>query len=106
MGGDWRLLIAPLAIGALLIAVLSFFYTAVWGTYTSSLWTLFFRNVARVQPAPAAAAGAYGGPSATMPGMQLPPEPPIPPQSMPPAPPAPPAVEPVAPPPPPPSDDA
>lgn len=80
----------------LVIAALSFFYAGIWGTFTSSLWTLFFREVTGMGAATAAFAPAGPAPYA---GYE-PPTYPVAPTYAPPAsaypvaPPAPPVAEP------------
>jgi hypothetical protein len=43
-GGEWAMMLAALPVALLLFTVLGLVYNAVWGTYTSALWTLFFRD--------------------------------------------------------------
>ncbi|HET6350573.1 MAG TPA: hypothetical protein VFG89_00370 [Coriobacteriia bacterium] len=54
--GDWRVLVAPVAAFVVLVMLMSYFYTGVWGTFTSAMWTLFFR--ASMAPVAAAVAPA------------------------------------------------
>lgn len=99
--GDWRVLVAPVAAFVALVMVISYFYTGVWGTFTSALWTLFFR--AAMAPAPAIAVGAPVAPAPVAgPGPQTgaftPPAAPMPPTedfapSATPEPPAPPVMQ-------------
>ncbi|HSK46908.1 MAG TPA: hypothetical protein VLA05_02760 [Coriobacteriia bacterium] len=106
---DWTTMIAPLGVGVLVMTAVGLFYNAVWGTFTSSLWTLFFRQVVGMAP------DAYDGlaprdypqPYPPTSGYREPPQPPAapiatpepaPPPAVPspPAPPAPPAQGPDA----------
>jgi len=98
---DWQMVGVPLAFGVLVLVLLSWLYLAIWGTYTSSLWTLFFRRVMGVgalvaTPAtpgypqyPAASGGPYP-PTGQASEQPYPPYTPTP-QPEPPAPPQPPA---------------
>lgn len=94
---NWAAITAPLALLVLALIALSLLYTAIWGTYTSALWTLFFRQAAGMGPAYAAAAAPEPSypPPAQYSADVVPPGPPIAgyPQS--------PAGEPLAPPAPP-----
>lgn len=105
--GEWASLwfIVPVAI--VLIFALSFLYSGVWGTYTSALWTLFFRRAAGMHvetaPAPAPGVPAQAWPPAppaaapaapAAPGTDLPDGPPVAMTPPPPPPPAAPAAEP------------
>jgi hypothetical protein len=95
VAGNWTGVAAAIAVMVLLIFVLSFAFTAVWGTFTSSLWTIFFRRMTGMEPPPAAA-------EPTMPPAPAPPAPaplaPPPPPPAPPAPAAPPLASPPSPP--------
>ena len=82
-GRDWGVVAT---LGALLVAAviaISLAYTAVWGTFTSALWTLFFRDLAgmnalaAVGPSPDAYGASY--PVAPTAPAGYPPEPPMPP---------------------------
>ncbi len=75
---EWGVVAAALPIGILAFTLLGLAYNAVWGTYTSTLWTIFFRQVsgmtaAEQGPPPPPVAG-YGDSAATPPP---PPAPPI-----------------------------
>lgn len=94
----WGVLAAGIPIALVLFTLLGLAYNAVWGTYTSVLWTLFFRGVSGMAT-PAMTPAAPGTPVAP-----YAPEPPVAPQPTPPAPPIaeysaspePPAPEPTA----------
>jgi hypothetical protein len=58
---NWGAITAPIVIGVVALILLSLLYTGIWGTYTSALWTLFFRRVAGMQPAMASSAPSGGG---------------------------------------------
>jgi len=56
---SWATLIGVSSVAVLVITLLLMLYTAIWGTFTSSLWTIFFRRltgreVPAEQPAPLA----------------------------------------------------
>lgn len=55
---EWGALAATIPVAIVLFGLLGLAYNAVWGTYTSALWTLFFRDVSGMTvasaPAPAA----------------------------------------------------
>lgn len=100
---SWGLVAALGAVLVLLISALSILYTGIWGTYSSALWTIFFRDVAGMsapQPAPAMAYAAEAPPQPTYTPPPMPPTepyapaPPVAPQApeqpYPPAPPEPP----------------
>lgn len=92
---NWGALLAPVAGGAMLIVLVGWFYSAVWGTFTSSLWTLFFRRVVGLRPIVAAPAPGYypasypypappeppaqGAPASYLPRASAPPPEPVPP---------------------------
>ncbi len=102
---EWGAFVGAIALLFALISLLSIAYSGVWGTFSSAVWTMFFRDVTGMspqpvvmQPAPAIAyppaypPAPYQPPVATEP---LPPvQPPVPPQppveSAPTQPPAPP----------------
>jgi len=42
---SWPALIGVSAVGVLLIVLVSMLYSAIWGTFTSALWTIFFRRL-------------------------------------------------------------
>jgi hypothetical protein len=42
---NWTAVVGLIAVFFVMLVVVSLFYTAVWGTFTSSLWTVFFRRV-------------------------------------------------------------
>ena len=125
---SWGALVGVGIAAFVFLWLISAAYTAVWGTFTSSLWTVFFRKATGMEVvvavpgagAPAPAAGARGvatgsagddapreaastGAPAPVPSgeAQFPPAPPAPPSEFPPAPPAPPSEFPPAPPAPP-----
>lgn len=93
-----------MAIGILVLLLPS----AIYGTFYSSMWTVFFRKMTGMEPAPAMAAPTYAAPYPAVPGAAYPQQPPAPyppqqPAPYPPQPPAPypPAGQPYAPPAPP-----
>jgi hypothetical protein len=43
--GHWGSLAVVIAVLALLLIVLGFAYAAIWGTFTSALWTIFYRRL-------------------------------------------------------------
>lgn len=101
IAGHWGVAAGAVAIAALVIMAVSLLYTGIWGTFTSALWTIFYRRVTGMEvvapPAPA------GYPPA--PGTGYPPAPGYPPAAPsyppPPAPPVAPTqpAPPMAPPP-------
>ena len=97
--GKWAVAIATGGVAFLVIMLLSLAFTAVWGTFSSALWTVFFRRFTGMEVVPEAAQpsplpGYVAEPIRPVPS---PPAPPMAPQ--PPAPPAPPmAPQPPAPP--------
>jgi hypothetical protein len=98
---SWGLVAALGVVLVLLVSALSILYTGIWGTYSSALWTIFFRDVAGMsapQPAPVMAYAAEASPQPTYMPPPMPPSepyapaPPTPPeQPYPSAPPEPPA---------------
>jgi hypothetical protein len=58
--GEWSALAGVVVVLVIVILALSLLYTGIWGTFTSSLWTIFFRRLVGmekpVQPTFAAAA--------------------------------------------------
>lgn len=74
---NWAAITAPIALLVLALVALSIFYTAVWGTYTSALWTLFFRRVTGMDVAVAAAPAPASPPAPEYPADVVPPGPPI-----------------------------
>jgi len=108
---NWSLLGGMVALFAGLVFLVSLAFTAVWGTFTSAMWTIFFRRLTGREVLVAIPA-AYPAPSTPAPAQPMPapaPEqvpaagppvgPPAPPQEPPPmyapsAPPAPPAQDP------------
>ena len=58
--GSWGSLAALVGVGVVIIVVISMVYTAIWGTFTSALWTIFYRRFtgreALPEPVPAAPA--------------------------------------------------
>ena len=103
-------LVAAIGLMVLVIIVIALFYNAVWSTFTSALWTIFYRRMtgrellAPVHPAPMPAP-TYVPPVPAGPTMPLaPPAPPMAPPAPPMAPPTPqtaPPAPPMAPPAPP-----
>lgn len=96
--------LGAVAFGVVLIVLVSLLYSAIWGTYTSAYWTIFFRKLTGLEPAPivetAFAATPVPVDSAPLvepaPPSEYPPAP-APPSDFPPAPPAPPSEYPPAP---------
>jgi hypothetical protein len=97
--GNWGVLVGAGAVWLLIVLVVAFVFTAIWGTFTSALWTIFYRRLV----------GREVLPPTVMPNSPQPPAyvPPSPPQYSPqpyptagfPTPPAPPsAAEPYTPP--------
>lgn len=91
--------------GALVLVslVLGLIYSAIWGTFTSALWTLFFRKVTGMDAGTAGVAAATGpvpaGPAEPAGPLPVQPMPPAPPSApAPPGPPGPPIATPPAPP--------
>ncbi len=80
--GNWETMVPIIIVGVLALFALSFIYAAVWGVFTSALWTLFFRSVAGMGQ-PAIATVAPVGPSDDMPSAEGPVEP-VAPQAAPP----------------------
>jgi len=60
-GGEWGALWGVVALGVLLLALVGGLFNAIWGTYTSALWTLFFRTAT----APVSPAGYTAAPLST-----------------------------------------
>ena len=54
VSGNWAAFAAIVAVAVLLLMVISFAYTAVWGTFSSALWTVFFRRFTGMEVSPAA----------------------------------------------------
>jgi hypothetical protein len=102
--GKWAVAIATGAVAFLLIMALSFAFTAVWGTFSSALWTVFFRRFTGMEVLPQAAESVPLSPAgypaaetvqaAPMPPEPMPPMAPVPPAPQPPAAPTPPAPRP------------
>lgn len=87
---QWGAFAIVVLVAAIVLTIISLAFTAVWGTYTSALWTIFFRRFTGMERVPEA---TQPGP---MPGTaSIAPPPPWPPPTTPPPPPPPPA--PVAP---------
>jgi hypothetical protein len=98
--GKWAAAIATGSVAFLVIMVLSFVFTAIWGTFSSALWTVFFRRFTGMETLPetaepvSAPLAPYAAvstipPSPMPPAPPAPPTPPAPPVPAPPAPPAP-----------------
>ncbi len=70
--GDFGALLAVVPVVAAFVIIVGLAYNAVWGTFTSALWTLYFRDVQ-----------GMGAPKAddVTPAYTIPPAPPAPPQS-------------------------
>ncbi len=94
IGGEWAWFAGFIAAMVLIFWVIAMAYNAVWGTFTSALWTVFFRDVTGmsapvaeigpepVQPMPAQASWAAptdAPPIAQQPPTGFPVEPPAPP---------------------------
>jgi hypothetical protein len=65
--------------GALLMALgilVLMLPSAIYGTFYSSMWTVFFRKMTGMEPAPMMAAPAYATPYPAVPGSPYPPQPP------------------------------
>lgn len=100
---DWAVVAMLVGLWVFVLTVLSFLYSAIWGTFTSALWTILYRRLTgreRVAPptgyaAPPPMAGpvvapSYPPPSGSSPSITpppyappQPPQPPAPPQSPP-----------------------
>lgn len=73
VAGKWGALAAMLAVLFVLMMAISLFFTAVWGTFTSTLWTIFFRRFTGME--------VLAEPSAQQPPLApAPPDPPAVPQ--------------------------
>lgn len=72
----WSLVAAPLGLALLVAMLVSALYNGIWGLFTSSLWTLFFRKVSGMEqpvqqiPVRPSPAGAYAGSSIGQAGYQ------------------------------------
>lgn len=84
---EWGALAAGIPVAIVLFALLGLAYNAIWGTYTSALWTLFFRDVSGMARPVVAAPVASGMPVTPTSPYAHAPEPPVQPQWAPPAPP-------------------
>jgi len=66
--GQWGMLAAMAAVGFVILLVVTFAYSAIWGTFTSALWTIFYRRLTGREPLTADAspvpAAAYQAPLA------------------------------------------
>ena len=82
IASKWTAFAVLMAAFVFVIMLLSLAFTAIWGTFTSALWTVFFRRLTGMEALPAAAAPA-------------PPAPEWPERTPAPAPPAAPAAEPT-----------
>ena len=97
VAGHWAQFAAALGLAFAIVTPISLLFTAIWGTFTSSLWTIFYRRLtgmevlAPIAPAypppsyPPPPSAGFGPPSA--PPAWAPPPPPGPPAWTPPAPP-------------------
>ncbi len=93
--GDMASLFVGVGVMTLLITIIGFLYSAIWGTFTSALWTIFFRKMTGMEvavapmPQPVVPVAPAGWQPPVAPAPQAPappaPEPPVAPQ--PPAPP-------------------
>jgi hypothetical protein len=78
---NWSALAVPIVIAIFAVIVISLLYAGIWGTFTSALWTLFFRRaanmepVAAVAPAPAPVQGEWPVAPAERPSAQAQPAP-------------------------------
>lgn len=95
IAGKWAAFAAVIVVAVLLVSLLSLAFTAVWGTFTSALWTVFFRRFTGMEMLSPAEKPAPPAPPAEQPAAPAPPVAPPPPGA-----PAPPAA-PQPPPPPP-----
>jgi hypothetical protein len=96
IAGQWAAFAAVLVVAVLVVSVISFAFTAVWGTFSSALWTVFFRRFTgmEVEPVPAQpAASSTPGYDTAPPMVPAPPVAPPPPPPL--APPVAPAPEPT-----------
>lgn len=83
---SWRSMVAIIPVAIVLFALIGIAYNGIWGTYTSALWTLFFRQMHGMGPAVPAGYGWQQAPSQPYPyqapqpsqGEWPPPAPPIP----------------------------
>lgn len=99
VGSDWAVFSGMIALFVVLAVVLGLAFTAIWGTFTSAMWTVFFRRltgrevlVAPPSPVPSPVSPGYQPPVAPVAYA-----PPAPPAYAPPAPPSYPPAEPHAP---------
>jgi len=77
IAGQWAGVAVAAALGVLALMAISFAYTAVWGTFTSALWTIFFRRMTGMEvPVPVEQAPAPAVPP--QPDYAPPPPPPVP----------------------------
>ncbi len=51
VGGKWAILAGAIAFTVFAIWIIAMAYNAIWGTFTSALWTVFFRDVAGLSAA-------------------------------------------------------
>lgn len=99
-GGDWSGVVGIALLFVAVAIVVSFLYTAIWGVFTSALWTVFFRRLTGMetpaeqpsQPLPQPPAEPYPPAVPQSPAPHPPAGPPVAPY--PPAPPQPPAAPP------------
>ena len=53
VGGEWGILAGAIAFAVFAFWIIAMAYNAIWGTFTSALWTVFFRDVSGLSaPAP------------------------------------------------------
>jgi len=45
IAGNWGMVIALIGVWLIIVIVLSFLYSAIWGTFTSALWTILYRRL-------------------------------------------------------------
>jgi len=93
IGEQWGLLAGVILLAILLFWVVAALYNGIWGTFTSSLWTLFFRDVtgmsaSAVEMSPVPAAPVASEPWSAPPPPAVPEGPPVAFPAEPPAPPA------------------
>ena len=48
--GNWGALAGTIAVAVIITMILSLLYTAIWGVFTSALWTVFFRKLTGMEP--------------------------------------------------------
>lgn len=68
----WSALAGLVALGIAVIALVAWLYTAVFGTFSSALWTLFFREELGMSPVMAAPAEPFVAPEPVVPYTEVP----------------------------------